>query len=194
MSLPESHWAYDPSIAALYPHDPEKARALLAEAGFKDGADIHIGSYTDQDSVLRSEVIEAQLKAAGFRVRFTRGTLPEITAQFFGSEKRFDALLSAWTGRPDPSMTYAGLFAEGSYYNAGREADPRLTELLRESRQKEDVATRAAVFAKIQRFVMENGLTVPIAFQYELDAIAQKAKGYRPDLLGKPKFEGMYLA
>uniref|UniRef100_UPI001954608D glycine betaine ABC transporter substrate-binding protein n=1 Tax=Raoultella planticola TaxID=575 RepID=UPI001954608D len=80
------------------------------------GVDLHIGSYSDQDSVLRSEVVQAQLQAAGFRVRYTRGTLPEITAQYMGEEKRFDALLSAWTGRPDPSMTYSALFAETSYY------------------------------------------------------------------------------
>lgn len=193
MSLPKPHWAYDKSVSTLYPHNPEKARALLAEAGFKDGLEVHMGAYNDQDSVQRSEVIQAQLKEVGIRVKFTRGTLPEITAQFFGSEKRFDALLSAWTGRPDPSMTYSALFAEGSYYNAGREADAQLTAMLQESRQNEDMTTRAAVFGRIQRFVMENALVVPIAFQYELDAIAPRAKGYKPDLLGKPKFEHMHI-
>ena len=47
------------------------------------------------------------------------------------------------------------------------------------------------MFAKIQRFVMENALSAPIAFQFELDALSQKAKGYKADLLGKPKFENM---
>jgi ABC-type transport system substrate-binding protein len=194
MALPKAHWAYDAEVASLYPFDPNKARALLAEAGFGNGVDIHIGSYSDQDSVLRSEVVQSQLQAAGFRVRYTRGTLPEITAQYMGEEKRFDALLSAWTGRPDPSMTYAALFAETSYYNAGRVADPALTALLQQSRETDDLATRKAVFAKIQRHVMENALLVPIAFQYELDAIAQRAKGYSANLLGKPKFEHMHIA
>ena len=34
MTLPSSHWAYDKSVSTLYPHDPDKARKLLAEAGF----------------------------------------------------------------------------------------------------------------------------------------------------------------
>lgn len=193
MALPKAHWAYDAGTAALYPHNPEKARQLLAEAGAKD-LELHIGSYTDQDSVLRSEVIQQQLKEVGIRVRFTRGTVPEISAQFFGSEKRFDLLLSAWTGRPDPSMTYALMFNKGAYFNAGREADPKLVELLRKSRESEDLTVRAKVFAEIQRFVMENALFVPLAFQFELDALGQKVKGFKPNLLGKPKFENISMA
>ena len=41
---------------------------------------------------------------------------------------------------------------------------------------------------------MENALSAPIAFQYELDALGTKVKGYVPDLLGKPKFENINLA
>jgi len=194
MTLPSSHWAYDKSVATLYPHDPAKARQLLGEAGFKDGLELTIGSYNDQDSIQRSEVLQAQLGAAGIRLAFTRGTIPEISAQFFATEKKFDMLLSAWTGRPDPSMTYALGFDKGAYYNAGRECDPALSQLIQQSRESEDLKERAAVFARIQRFVMENALSAPIAFQYELDALGPKARGYKPDLLGKPKFENMSLA
>jgi ABC-type transport system substrate-binding protein len=193
MTLPSSHWAYDKSVSTLYPHDPDKARKLLAEAGFKDGIELTIGSYNDQDSVQRSEVLQAQLGQGGIRLKFTRGTIPEISAQFFATEKKFDALLSAWTGRPDPSMTYALGFDKGAYYNAGRDCDPELSKLIQQSRESESLTERAIVFARIQRFVMENALSAPIAFQYEVDALAQKAEGYKADLLGKPKFENMSL-
>jgi peptide/nickel transport system substrate-binding protein len=29
-------------------------------------------------------------------------------------------LLSAWTGRPDPSMTYSLMYSKDAYFNAGR--------------------------------------------------------------------------
>jgi ABC-type transport system substrate-binding protein len=193
MTLPSSHWAYDKSVSTLYPHDPAKARQLLADAGFKDGITFTIGAYNDQNSVRQSEVVQAQLGEAGIQLKFTRGTIPEISAQFFGTEKKFDALLSAWTGRPDPSMTYALGFDKGAYYNAGREADPELVKLIQQSRESQDLGERAAVFAKIQRFIMENALSGPIAFQYELDALGAKVKGYKPNLLGKPKFENISL-
>ena len=195
MALPSTHWAYDKETAGLYKHDPDKAKKLLAEAGFKDGLDLTMGNYTDQDSVRRGEVILDQLGKVGIRVKFTSGTVPEISAQFFGNEKKFDALLSAWTGRPDPSMTYSLMFGKGAYYNAGRgEASPELAALLQQSRESEDLNARAAIFAKIQRMVMGEALVAPLAFQFELDALSQRTKGFKPNLLGKPKFEDVWLA
>ncbi|NEV76619.1 peptide ABC transporter, partial [Rhodopseudomonas sp. BR0C11] len=173
---------------------PEKAKKLLAEAGYKDGLEMTIGGYTDQDSVRRGEVIQDQLGKVGIKLKFTRGTIAEISAQFFAQEKKFDMLVSAWTGRPDPSMTYGLGFDKGAYYNAGRTADPELSKLIQESRASQDLNERAAVFAKIQRFTVEQALSAPLAFQYELDALSAKVKDFQPNLLGKPKFENISLA
>jgi peptide/nickel transport system substrate-binding protein len=65
MNLPKSHWAYDKSVTDLNPYDPDKARKLLAEAGFKEGTVIEIGGYPDQDSVQRQEILIEQLRKAG---------------------------------------------------------------------------------------------------------------------------------
>ena len=195
MNLPSSHWAYDKSVSTLYPHDPAKARALLAEAGFKDGFELTVGGYTDQDSVRRAEIIMEQLGRVGIRLKFINGSIPEISGQFFSPEKKFDMLLSAWTGRPDPSMTYGLMYAKDAYFNAGRvEISPELSSLLVESRASEDIETRRKVFSRIQRIVMEQAVVVPLAFQFEMTVFNhQKVKGYRPNLLGKPKYEFISL-
>ena len=126
MNLPKSHWAYDAEVAKLYPYDPDKARKLLAEAGFKEGTAIEIGGYTDQDSVQREEILIEQLRKAGINVKFVNGTVAEASAAFFGAEKKGAGLLSAWTGRPDPSLTYSLMFTKDAYYNAGRAPVPRV--------------------------------------------------------------------
>jgi peptide/nickel transport system permease protein/peptide/nickel transport system substrate-binding protein len=194
-NLPSTHWAYDKTLANMYPHDPARVKKLLAEAGFPDGLDITIACWNDQDSARRREVIEAQLAAVGIRCKFTAGTITEVSNQFFGPEKKFDAYLAAWSGRPDPSMTYSSLFGKAAYYNASRlEGSDELATLLQHSRLKEDQGFRTQVFAKIQRQVMELGLNVPIAFNPDLAAVAKDVQGYRPNLLGKPKFNGVWLA
>ena len=194
MNLPKTHWAYDDTLVNLYPHNLDKARALLAEAGFKDGLDLTVGSYTDQDSVRRSEIVMEQLRKVGIRLKFITGTIPEISGQFFGAEKKFDMLLSAWTGRPDPSMTYSLMYSKDAYFNAGRvDFGKDLTDLLAESRVAERIEGRKLIFWRLQRLVMEQALVAPLAFQYELVAASQKVKGYKPNLLGKPKYEFISL-
>ena len=103
-------------------------------------------------------------------------------------------LLSAWTGRPDPSMTYSLMYSKDAYFNAGR-VDPgkELTDLLAESRAAERVEGRKLIFWRLQRIVMEQALVAPLAFQYELVAASNKVKGYKPNLLGKPKYEFISL-
>jgi len=191
MTLPKSHWAWSEAASKLYPHSVDKAKQLLEEAGLGKGFELTVGSYTDQDSVRRAEVLQEQLGKAGIRLKFTRGTVAEISANFFN--QGYDMLLSAWTGRPDPSMTYALGFDKGAYYNASREATDELSDLIRRSRESEDLKERAAVFDRIQQITMGQALSAPIAFQYELDALSPKVKGYKPDLLGKPKFEFVSL-
>jgi peptide/nickel transport system substrate-binding protein len=194
MNLPKAHWAYDPSVAALYPYDPDKARKLLAEAGFKEGTVIEIGGYTDQDSIQREEILIEQFRKVGINIKFVNAPIAEASAGFFGAEKRGSGLLAAWTGRPDPSLTYSLMFTKDAYYNGGRApVPPELEAAIKESRASEDIAFRRKAFATVQRLVMENALVLPLAFQFELVAMNKKVQGYRPNLLGKPKYDDVWL-
>ncbi|WP_426435294.1 ABC transporter substrate-binding protein [Bradyrhizobium genosp. P] len=194
MNLPKAHWAYDAGVAKLYPYDPDKARKLLAEAGFKEGTQIDLVGYSDQDSVQRQEILIEQFRKAGMNVRFANAPIAEASAAFFGSEKRGSGILAAWTGRPDPSLTYSLMFTKDAYYNGGRApVPPELEAAIRESRASEDIDVRRKAFATVQRLVMENGFVAPLAFQFELVAMNKKVQGYRPNLLGKPKYDDVWL-
>jgi peptide/nickel transport system permease protein/peptide/nickel transport system substrate-binding protein len=194
MNLPKSHWAYDKSVAELYPYDPDRARKLLAEAGFKEGTVIEIGGYTDQDSIQRQEILIEQLRKAGMTVKFVNSPIAEASASFFGAEKRGSGLLAAWTGRPDPSLTYSLMFTKDAYYNGGRApVPPELEAAIKASRASEDIELRRKAFSTVQRLVMENAFVAPLAFQFELVAMNKKVQGYRPNLLGKPKYDDVWL-
>ena len=194
MNLPKAHWAYDKSVAELYPHDPDKARKLLAEAGLKEGTTIDLIGYSDQDSVQREEILIEQFRKAGMNVKFSNAPIAEAAAAFFGTEKRGSGLLAAWTGRPDPSLTYSLMFTKDAYYNGGRApVPPELEAAIKELRASEDIEVRRKAFATVQRLVMENALVAPLAFQFELVAMNKKVQGYRPNLLGKPKYDDVWL-
>ena len=140
MNLPKAHWAYDKSVAGLYPYNPDKAKQLLAEAGFKDGLPIDLIGYPDQDSVQRQEILIEQFRKGGMNVKFSNAPIAEASSAFFGAEKRGSGLLAAWTGRPDPSLTYSLMFTKDAYYNGGRApVPPELEAAIKESRASEDI-------------------------------------------------------
>jgi peptide/nickel transport system permease protein/peptide/nickel transport system substrate-binding protein len=135
-----------------------------------------------------------QLRKVGITAQFTNGTVATIAAAFFGPEKKGAAQLSAWTGRPDPSQTYASLYTKDAYYNAGRaEVVPELVTAIAESRSSEDIDARKRAFAKLQRALMENAYVVPLVFPLQVAVVSTKVRGYRPNLLGKPKFEHVWM-
>ncbi|MFV8836408.1 ABC transporter substrate-binding protein [Aquisalimonas sp. APHAB1-3] len=194
MNLPRDHWAFDPEVAELYPYDPDRARELLKEAGYPDGVELDLRGYTDQASVQRQELLLEQFEKAGIRGRFRTGTIAEVSAAFFGSEKAGDLLLSAWTGRPDPSLSYALMYLEDAYFNSGRVAPPEgFNEALQRSRSTDDLDERAVALSEVQRLVMESAMVVPLAFRQDIIAYSTEVQGLRPNLLGKPKFEDVYL-
>jgi peptide/nickel transport system substrate-binding protein len=61
--------AYDPALDKMWPHDPDKAKALLTEAGFPNGVDFKsiIGS-SSAPYVQFGQLIQAQLKAVGINM------------------------------------------------------------------------------------------------------------------------------
>ena len=193
MNLPSTHWAFDPSLVNCWPYDPDKARKLLAEAGHPNGMDLNLLGYTDQISVQRQEILIEQFRKAGIRCRFSNGSIAEKSAAYF-AEKQGDGLLSAWTGRPDPSLSYALMYLKNAYFNAGQvEASPELTAAIMASRGTSDQAERKRHLATVQKIVTDLALVAPLMFPSELDAFQAKVQGFKPNLLGKPKFENVSL-
>jgi len=85
----EGNLGFDPALMQPFPYDPERARALLAEAGYPDGFEIAMGCPTD-GYVNINEVclaIQRSLAQIGVEVR-----LEFVTTGRFWSEPRYGAV------------------------------------------------------------------------------------------------------
>lgn len=194
MNLPQAHWAWSEEASKLTTYDPEGAKALLEEAGYGDGLELDLRGYPDQASVQRQEFLLAQWAKIGVTGRFQNAPIAEASGRFFGEEKVGDLLLSAWTGRPDPSLTYSLLYSQSSYYNPGRVQPPEgFDAAIQKSRESNEEADRAAALTEVQKLVMEAQLTIPLSIRYEVDAATTDVKDYKANLLGKPKFRDVKL-
>ncbi|MET0862205.1 MAG: ABC transporter substrate-binding protein [Lacisediminihabitans sp.] len=60
---------YVPDLNELYPYDPEKAKQLLAEAGYPDGFDVVMPDNTTERS---NPIVQQQLAEVGIRVTYEK--------------------------------------------------------------------------------------------------------------------------
>lgn len=190
--LPSSHWGYSAKAASRYTFDPDKARKLLAEAGYPNGLELHSNHYSDPLSMQRMELIGAQLKAVGITLRSTVAAVAQANQTW--NDGVGDIHLSAWTGRPDPSVTFASLFAPEGYYNkGGAEPSKELTRAIKDSRASADIEQRKHAFDIAAQLEREFALSVPLAFSSEVVAHHKSVQGYVSNLIGKARFDGIFI-
>jgi len=164
-----------------FPYDPEKAKQLLADAGYKDGFSMDFacpaGAYSHFEEVCQA--IQGYLAAVGIKT--------ELKVQESGyywdleSKKQLPPLFgdgsSETVGETLPrAMTLLG--GNSAAYSAW--SDPTIDELLKEISVTIDDTKRAALYGKLQVYMQENP---PFIYLYELmtfEAVSNKVQDYKP--------------
>ena len=191
--LPPGYWAHDSGVDNFYTHDPEKARKLLADAGHASGLDLELYGYTDQAAQQRSELLIEQLRNVGISVRLVAGVNADINPRFFAKGEG-DMCMTLWSGRPDPAQTFQVMYSKEGFINPGHVAPPEdVQQALKDVRATDDQEKRKAAFARLERLVLENALSVSLFFAPEIDILALKVKNFVPNVLGRPKFNEVRL-
>ena len=143
----------------------------------------------------RQEILIEQFRKAGINVKFSNAPIAEASAAFFGAEKRGSGLLAAWTGRPDPSLTYSLMFTKDAYFNGGRAPVPP------ELRSRDQGVARLGGYRGAPQGLRDRAAAgdgeraswrrSPSSSSW--CAMNKKVQGYRPNLLGKPKYDDVWL-
>ncbi len=167
---PAFAWAYNESLEP-YPYDPEKAKALIAEAG-ADGAELTFyvteGGSGMLDPVAMGTAIQADLKAVGFDVSIEtyewNTFLGEVNP---GLEGKADMAQMAWMTNDPDTLPYLALrteaWPEKGGFNSGYYSNPEVDKLLEDARSATDQAERAALYQQMQTIVQEDAPWVFVA-------------------------------
>jgi peptide/nickel transport system substrate-binding protein len=153
------HVGYDPEIKP-FPYDPEKAKALLREAGYPNGVEMNLhqvqGRVPKDKEV--GEAIAGELGKVGIKVNlrlmdwgtsFTQASAGKLDGLKFGSWGNImqDADLSFY-GQYHSSTIYSKFFR--SYQN------PKLDSLMEEARSVLDVGKRTSLYSQVQKILMDD--------------------------------------
>ena len=203
-SVIPASWAYDHDLAPIG-FDPDKARDMLAEAGWvdidndgvleaqgapyaEDGTEFTFTLYTNEGNTRRAAVatiIQDNLSQVGVQVNFQAidwNTMLDIMYA-----QTYDAMILGWRqGYPDdPDLTQ--LFSlesdvVGAGDNTGSYNNPEVMDLLREARRVSgcDIVERANIYKEIQRIMQED---MPYMWLYAMDgmyAARAEVQGFEP--------------
>ena len=168
---PAFAWAYDEALDP-YPYDPEKAKALLAEAGVAEGTELTFyvteGGSGMLDPIPMGTAIQADLNAVGFDVRIEtyewNTFLGEVNP---GLEGKADMAEMAWMTNDPDTLPFLALRTEAwpdaGGFNSGYYSNPAVDELLEKARVATSQDERAALYREMQALVQEDAPWVFVA-------------------------------
>ncbi len=180
--LAPTAFGYDPTISA-YPFDPEKAKALLAEAG-AEGATINITSQSgrwlkDRDSV---EAIAGYWSAIGLNVNIETYEWSDFLGRIRNREVRpqvFYASSSNELFDADRPTTQTLHPTGGSSSSNENEA---FVELIEKARYETDVDARKALYSQILHIAHEDANLVWLLWHQDIYGLAKRVEWTpRPD-------------
>jgi peptide/nickel transport system substrate-binding protein len=157
--LPPNHWAFD-GDTPQYNFDPQRAEALLDQAGLKRGADgvrVHLTLKTSTDESVRltSEALAEQWKKVGVALELR--PLEFATLYTDITKGVFQIYSLRWVGANNDPDIFEYVFSSKKIppdgANRGRYRNPKLDELLNQARVEMGREKRKALLYEIQKII-----------------------------------------
>jgi peptide/nickel transport system substrate-binding protein len=147
---------YVPELDTLFPFDQARARALLTQAGFRNGVDIKMLLLNTTEYKQLAEALQAMLSEVDIRLTFDTVDVSQFPL-FRRPPPRGDVMMARWGGRPDPLQSFSELVGTGGAYNPTGVAAPVIDELIAKARgMSPSNPGRLAVLHGINRAAVEN--------------------------------------
>lgn len=187
-------WAYNPNVKK-YKYNPEKAKALLKEAGFrdtngdgiledKDGRPFEFTILTNQGNTVRintATIIQWRLAKIGMRVNVRTLEWSTFINEFI-DKRRFEAVILGWSLGLDPDQydIWHSSKTKEKEFNFVSYSNPEVDELLEKGRRTFDIGQRKKAYFRIQEILADE---LPYIFLYVPDAtpiVHARFKGIEP--------------
>jgi peptide/nickel transport system substrate-binding protein len=187
---PTSPW-YD----ADYPvegRDVEKAKALLAEAGYPDGIDLVVQVPNTTIPLQLMQVIQSMTAEAGINIEIVSKEFATLLSDQTAGD--YEASQIGWSGRVDPDGNIHQFVTTGGGINDSGYSNATVDDALNAARTQADTASRKAQY-DIARDVLIND--APLVYLYHeswITALDAGIEGYTAYPDGMIRLEGVTLS
>jgi len=187
--LPPGTYSYDPKLAA-YPHDLDKARRLLAEAGYPNGHGLPAltiwSSVKFEEATKELESIVGYLAAVGIRAEVKYNTdWPSFKRDVYAG--KLPIFRYSWYGlTPDPENFLYRLFHSQSVDNFTRLHSPQVDSLLLRASAEPNQIRRVTNFREAEREILNEAPILLLGY-YSYERVFQPyVQGIKVSPFGDP--------
>jgi peptide/nickel transport system substrate-binding protein len=192
--MPPSIGGYHDGIED-YPYDLDKAKALLAEAGYADGFEMELWAMPVPrpympDGQKVAEVIQASFAQIGVKAEIV--TFEWATYLEKARAGEADAFLLGWTGDNGDADNFLNVLLGGSNIdsnNYARYDNAEVNEILKQAQSNPDEAARAELYKQAQEIIKEDAPWVPLVHSTPLLGASANLSGFYPHPTGSDKLE-----
>jgi glutathione transport system substrate-binding protein len=179
MAMPQNSIAYDPKFDNYFSLNVDKARSLLAEAGYPNGFKARLLStsqfaFHQQTAV----VVKAELAKIGIDLDLD---LPDWATRLQKNTKGdYDLLVVGTAGDINDPDFISDYYQSGDIRlnNAPGFADPRIDELLKQGRAELDPTRRKAIYDEIQQRALDESPLVFLLWREQSLGASKKVSGF----------------
>ena len=163
--LPPTNWAHEPNVLVL-DYDPERAKALLDEAGFRDPdgdgprSRLFLSYKTTSTEFprLQAAVIQQNLRDVGIDVDVRSYEFATLYADILKGNFQMYALQWVGGALADPDIlrrVFHSLQVPPAGFNRGRFSDPDVDRLIEDASNATDYETRRQLYGKVQQLLAD---------------------------------------
>ncbi|SEC37855.1 peptide/nickel transport system substrate-binding protein [Rhizobiales bacterium GAS191] len=179
-SVGENHHVapFHPEYAPLPPvvRDVAKAKALLAEAGYKDGIDIElmVGNTQGLWEQNTAQVLQQSLAEAGIRLKLN--VVP--SAQYWPVWTKVAFGMTYWAHRPLGVIAMDLAYRTGASWNESGYANPEFDKALDLAMAEVDPKKRSVHMAKTEKILQDSAVMIQPFWLDKLTAVSPKVRNY----------------
>ena len=195
-AMPPTQWSYDDTIKDT-PYDVDKAKALLKEAGIKEGTEITLWAMPVQrpynpNARLMAEMIQADWKKIGINAKIVSYEWGEYIKR--AKEGEIGAMLIGWSGdNGDPDNWLGTLYGcdavNGNNYS--KWCDKPYDALIKQAKATPDQARRTELYKQAQHLLKEALPITPIAHSTVYQPMRSSVQDFKISPLGLNSFYGV---
>ena len=178
-------YANDPNTLFCYTRDLEKAKKLMADAGYADGFSATVIAATGEPATAAAEaqVIQAQLGEIGIKLDIKMMELNVYVDAWLAGD--FDMAVALNGGRADPYTMYNRYWTKtGNLAKVANFQDDELDALMQKGRVETDPAARKAIFSDFEKRITDLSPWLWMYTSYGYTASQKSVEGFVPTPAG----------